>query len=179
MGVPGWLLRVVMGFLKNRRMVIRYKGKLSSIKELPGGGPQGTLLGLFLFLVLINEAGFDGQANNAGELLTTKRKISRANQIHLKFVDDMTLAESINLPAKLQSIPENTRPLPDTYRARTEHVLPSDRSVLYTELQKTEQYAQNNKMKINYAKTKTMLFNPCWSIDFLPALELGDISWNW
>ena len=91
MGVPGWLLRVVMGFLKNRRMLIRYKGKLSSIKELPGGGPQGTLLGLFLFLVLINEAGFDGQANNAGELLTTKRKISRANQIHLKFVDDMTL----------------------------------------------------------------------------------------
>ena len=173
MGVPGWLLRVVMGFLTNRRMVIRYGGKLSSIKKLPGGGPQGTLLGLFLFLVLINEAGFDGQVNNSGELLTTKKNIYRANQIHMKFVDDMTLAETINLPTKLQSIPDCARPLPDMYRARTGHVLPPERSVIYRQLQKTEQYAQVNRMKINYNKTKLMLFNPCWSIDFLPELELG------
>ena len=173
MGVPGWLLRVVMGFLSNRRMVVRYRGKLSSIKKLPGGGPQGTLLGLFLFLVLINEAGFDGQINNAGELLTTRKNIRRANQIHLKFVDDMTVAESINLPAKLQSIPESTRPLPDMYRARTGHALPPEKSVVNRQLQKTEQYAKENKMKINYSKTKVMLFNPCRSIDFLPALQLG------
>ena len=52
MGVPGWLLKVVIGFLTNRRMVVRYNGKVSFIKSLPGGGPQGTLLGLFLFLIL-------------------------------------------------------------------------------------------------------------------------------
>ena len=42
MGVPAWLLRVVMAFLSDRRMVVRYKGEQSSVKELPGGGPQGT-----------------------------------------------------------------------------------------------------------------------------------------
>ena len=52
MGVPGWLLRIVIAFLKNRKMLVRYKGKLSSIKSLPGGGPQGTLLGLLIFLIL-------------------------------------------------------------------------------------------------------------------------------
>ena len=28
-------------------------------------------------------------------------------------------------------------------------------------------------MKINYKKTKTMLFNPCTSLGFMPNLDLG------
>jgi hypothetical protein len=60
MGCPGWLLKVVIAFLTDRQMVVRYKGEKSSVKSLPGGGPQGTLLGLFLFLVLINDTGFQG-----------------------------------------------------------------------------------------------------------------------
>ena len=73
MGVPGWLLKIVMSFLENRKMLVKYKGKLSSIKSLPGVGPQGTILALFLFIVLINDNGFEGQLNNAGELITSKR----------------------------------------------------------------------------------------------------------
>ena len=57
MGVPGWLLKIVIGFLTDREMILRYKGGQSERKSLPGGGPQGTLLGLFLFLILINAAG--------------------------------------------------------------------------------------------------------------------------
>ena len=91
MGVPGWLLKVVMGFLTNRRMIIRYKGKTSSIKRLPGGGPQGTLLGLFLFLILINEAGFEVQENNAGELLTTKRNMKRQTDEYQKRISEQEL----------------------------------------------------------------------------------------
>ena len=101
MGVPGWLLSIVMSFLKDRKMLVRYKGKTSSIKDLPGGGPQGTLLALLLFIVLINDLGFEGQTNNVGELITCKRNMKTANKIHLKYVDDMTLAEAINLPEQL------------------------------------------------------------------------------
>ena len=54
MGVPGWLLRIVIGFLTDRELLVRFKGKTSSRKSLPGGGPQGTRLGLFFFLILIN-----------------------------------------------------------------------------------------------------------------------------
>ena len=53
MGVPGWLLKIVIAFLTDRKMTVRYKGKQSSVKSLPGGGPQGTLLGLLLFIVLM------------------------------------------------------------------------------------------------------------------------------
>ena len=58
MGVPGWLLKLVIAFLSERSMILRYKGACSSRMPLPGGGPQGTILGLFLFLILINYAGF-------------------------------------------------------------------------------------------------------------------------
>ena len=41
------------------------------------------------------------------------------NEMHLKNVDDLSLAESINLPVKLQSIPDSDRHLPDVFRARS------------------------------------------------------------
>ena len=97
LGVPGWLLNIVISFLEDRSMFVVYKGSKSSIKPLPGGGPQGTLLALLLFLVLINELGFENQSNNAGEIATSKNKIKAANEMHLKFVDDMTIAEAIKL----------------------------------------------------------------------------------
>ena len=46
------------GFLTERELIVRYKGGMSGRKALPGGGPQGTRLGLFLFLILVNAAGF-------------------------------------------------------------------------------------------------------------------------
>ena len=33
MGVPGWLSRIVMGFLTERELIVRYKGKQSKKKE--------------------------------------------------------------------------------------------------------------------------------------------------
>ena len=49
MNVPGWLLKIVAAFLTNRKMVVRYQGATSGVKNLPGGGPQGTLWGLILY----------------------------------------------------------------------------------------------------------------------------------
>ena len=89
MGVPGWLLRIVIAFLRDRKMVVRYKGKSSSIKSLPGGGPQGTLLGLLLFLVLINDIGFETENVSIGELITSEKNMKTLNELHLKYVDDL------------------------------------------------------------------------------------------
>ena len=172
MGVPAWLLRIVMAFLTERSMVVRYKGAKSTIKSLPGGGPQGTLLGLLLFLVLINDAGFENQDNNAGELITSKKNFKAANKIHLKYVDDMTLAEAVNLKDNLVSVPITDRPQPDMYHARTGHALPKEKSEVYRELLATNQYADANDMKINFKKTKLMLFNNGRALDFMPNLEL-------
>ena len=99
-------------------MIVRYKGNQSSVKNFPDEGPQGTLLGLLLFLVLINEVGFEGQQNYVRELFTSKRNMKNINQKHLKYVDDLTLVEAIDLN-KLVSVPASVRPMPDNYHART------------------------------------------------------------
>ena len=83
MGVPGWLLHLAVAFLEQRSMKVKYKGKYSRIFSLPGGGPQGTLLGLFLFLILVNDLGFVGQTNNTGELITARKKIKEMNKLGL------------------------------------------------------------------------------------------------
>ena len=76
-------------------MVVKYKGKQSKVKSLPCRGPQGTLL---LFIVLINDVGFESQVNNAGDLITNKRNMKTSNVIHLKYVDDLTMADAVKLP---------------------------------------------------------------------------------
>ena len=174
MGIPGWLLKIVVAFLADRQMVVKYKGKVSGVKSLPGGGPQGTLLGLLLFSVLINDVGFQDQENNAGDIITSRRNMKVANEIHLKYIDDLTLAEAINLPNNLVSVPDNIRPQPDMFHARTGHVLPLNNSNVYKQLLKTVEYSEANEMRINYKKTKVMVFNPCSSIDFMPEISLNN-----
>ena len=91
MGVPAWLLKIVISSLTDRTMVVRFKGTTSSMRNLPVGGPQGTLLGLLLFLVLSNDRGFENQCNNVGEFITINFK--EGNQLHITFVDDVALLE--------------------------------------------------------------------------------------
>ena len=102
MGVPGWLLTIVIGFLKNRELVVNYKGEQSKMKNLPGGGPQGTILGMFLFLVLINSAGFKDLGKNTGDIITKPfNKRGAMEKIHTQYIDDMVACESIYLKENL------------------------------------------------------------------------------
>ena len=140
MGVPAWLLNIVMAFLKDRTMVVRLNGATSSPRNLPGGGPQGTLLGLLLFLVMINDIGFDNQKNNTGELITSRRNIMEANQIHLKFVDDLTVAESLILKDSVKPVPLTSRPQPDTYHKRTGHELIPHKSSVLSQIESIRQH---------------------------------------
>ena len=57
LGTPPYLLRILKSYLTNRKMVVRHKGHTSKMYELPGGGAQGTNLGILNFLVYINSCG--------------------------------------------------------------------------------------------------------------------------
>ena len=37
LGTPGWLLKLVMAFLEDRRMILKFKGCTSNEENLPGG----------------------------------------------------------------------------------------------------------------------------------------------
>ena len=126
-------------------MRVRYKGKTSSMKKLPGGGPQGALLGLLLFLVLVNDVGFESQSDETGEIISSKRRVKELNELHLKFVDDLTLAESIDMKTQLTPVSVQDRTQPDTFHERTGQKLNPKDSREFQKLVETENYAEENK----------------------------------
>ena len=102
MGGPGWLLNKIKGFLEERTLKVSYKGENSEKKNMLGGGPQGTILGLFLFIIQINDAGFVKEVKELGKTIT--QNINKRKEIptsHWKYVDDLTIAEAIDLKKSL------------------------------------------------------------------------------
>ena len=63
MKVPKWLLRQIMSYLEERKMILRFRGCTADPRDMPGGMPQGTLLGVILYILYINPVGFPSEAN--------------------------------------------------------------------------------------------------------------------
>ena len=148
---------------------------MSGAKKLPGGGPQGTILGLFLFLILINKAGFKDNMRNVGETITGpigKRKPMHTT--HLKYVYDLSILEALNLKKDFVNNPELIRPV--NYHERTGHTLPANKSRIQDQLVDLKEYTIENEMKINHGKSKVMLFNTARSRDFMPGITLDGNS---
>ena len=173
MGVPGWLLQIVISFLSDRELIVKYKDGQSGRKYLPGGSPQGTRLGMFLFLILINFAGLDFEEMdyNIGKLVTKPlHKRIPMDKIHMKYVDDLSLAVSLNLKDNLVPNPEVNPQRPLSYHERTQHILPGSRNMVQQEFDKLKEFAAQHEMIINGEKTKAMLFNSARKWDFTPQI---------
>ena len=178
MGVPEWLLKIVIGFLLNRELILTYKGGQSERKSLPGGSPQGTRLEMFLFLIMINFAGFPFQEieRETGEKITQNRRKPLKN-LHLKYVDDLSYLASIDLKKKLVENPEKKPVRPLTYHNRTSQILPQEENILQTQMDQLRDFTEENEMRINSKKTKIMLFNTSKKNDFHPQIfgENGEV----
>ena len=68
----------------------------------------------------------------------------------MKYIDDMSLAESVNLKEALVPNPSPTLPL--QYHDRTHHVLPTSKLHLQAALQSLEEYSHTHQMSINREK---------------------------
>ena len=173
MGTPGWLLKLVMAFLTNRKMLLKFKGCTSEMEDLPGGGPQGTKLGLFLFLILINNAGFKPNqiCQKLGKVMNNTKRV-KISQTQEKYIDDMTQCVSIDL--KKVTHPDPNPIHPRQFHQRTGHILPIEENPIIEQLEELKRYAKDHGMKINVEKTKIMLFNKATSVDILPQVEITE-----
>ena len=179
MGVPGWLLKIVVGFLEERELIVTFNGAKSASKEMPGGGPQGTVLGMFLFLILINKAGFEEQNLKLGEKLTTAAgRRDEISKMHAKYVDDMTAAQTVQMKTDLEKDENRFWPKPAMKRERFEQTLPAEKNEIQDQLDELCAYAETNQMKLNCEKTKVMLFNAAKHNDFMPEIKVKDENQN-
>ena len=74
--------------------------------------------------------------------------MKRVNEILLKYVDYLTLAEAINLPKNGVAVSEDVRPLPDLFHACDAKSGGELKDVQTTKL--NERIRDANEIKINY-----------------------------
>ena len=80
------------------------------------------------------------------------------------------MAEAFNMKDAL--VPNPSRTFPDYYHARLGLKLADEKSKVYAQLSKIQDYATENQMKVNSAKCKFILFNPTLVHDFVPDFEI-------
>ena len=167
--VPGWLLRILVGYLTGRLLKVRYKGEIGEEKKIFGGAGQGAPLGLWIFLFMIDKAGPKINSVPLGQIITQPQKNrKKIETTKKKWVDDFTILAAMDLKEVLVNDPAPTRPVP--FRSRTGHILPVD-NLLQNEVDLLKIYSQKRKMVLNPQKTKTMIFNTRVKYDVLPQIS--------
>ena len=79
MGVRASIIPILVSyFQKNRKMIVKFGSSNSSQHDLPGAGPQGTLLGGIEYLV---------NSNDNADFIEDDKKI--------KYVDDLLIHEFV------------------------------------------------------------------------------------
>ena len=135
-GVRRALIPLLTSFFQDRKMRVKWNGILSSTRNLPGGGPQGSTTGLLEY---------KSQTNNNCDFVPPKMRY--------KWVDDLSILEMINLLAVGLA----------TYNFK-QHVASDigiDQNYLAPDNILTQGYADNitkwtkdNKMKLNVRRLK-------------------------
>ena len=168
MHTPAWLLNIVISYLSDRSMFLTFNNSQSTRKMLPGGGPQGAYLGGLIFIIKYNGAFLRPPIPRP-----VKGPVLKSKAEKVKFVDDGTVAVSIDLKQCLIPDPQN-RPRPHNYHERTGHILPAENNLLQYYIQDTEKFVSDNKMVINKKKTKIISFTKSRKWDFPPELTFSD-----
>ena len=155
-GVRPELIPLLINFFQNRKMLVRFHGCKSKPRNLNGGGPQGATFGILEYL---------SQSNNNADCVDQNYRY--------KFIDDLTILEIINLITVgltsfnlKQSVPSDI-PTHNMF-------IPSKNLQSQVNLNKILNWTQENKMKINQDKSKTMIFNFTKKFQFTTRLNMED-----
>ena len=138
-GVRPSLIPTLVSYLSGRKMKVRFNGTYSTNHSLPGGGAQGTLLGVLQYLIQSND-----NANCVNE------------SMRYKFVDDLTILELVLLSQWLSEYNFKQHVASDI-GIEENFISPENLSTqLY--LNDISKWTQENKMQLNENKSNYMVF---------------------
>ena len=140
-GVRSSLIPLIINYLQGRTMKVKWHGRLSTTRELNGGGPQGATFGIWEYLA---------QSNSNADCVNPERRF--------KFVDDLTVLEKINLLIVGLSSFNSKVSVPSDIPDHNQYI-PQENLESQQYLEKITDWTQNQKMILNQKKTKLMIFN--------------------
>ena len=153
-GVRPCLIPLLMSFFEDRTMQVKWHKEMSGIRRLPGGGPQGTSLGIWSYLSQTND-------NPEG-----------ANQRDIfKFVDDKTTLEVINL-LNIGIASHNFRDRIPSNVPLSNMKIPGENLKTQAYMNDIEKWTDDKKMKVNEKKTKNLIFNFSKNYQFSTDVKL-------
>ena len=155
-GVRRSLIPLLISYFQNRKMHVKWKGKLSSEKKLPGGGPQGVPLGQYSYI---------SQSNSNSSFVPEENRF--------KWIDDLTILEVINLISiGLASY---------NFKQHVASDIGIDQKYLINKKTKSQQYmneickwTDSQKMKLNEEKSKVMIVNLSKKYQFSTRIMMNE-----
>ena len=130
-GVRPALIPVLASFFQNRKMLVKWHGCKSSIRNLPGGGPAGSSIGLLEYL---------SQSNNNADCVSPEDRF--------KFVDDLTALEIVNLLTVGMTSFNIRSQVPNDIPSHNQYIIPQNLKS-QGHLDDINQWTKDNKMLIN------------------------------
>ena len=139
LGVRPSLIPLLISYLSDRQMKVKFNGEESDFLTLIGGGPQGTLLGQLEYLVLSNDNADCVSAND-----------------RYKYIDDLTLLQLVCLSGLLTEYNHKEHVASDI--GTNQSYLPPDSYPTQGHLDTISQWSEDNKVKLNGEKCNYMVF---------------------
>ena len=182
--VPQWLLRLLLSYLKDRKMILRFRNCCSSPKCLQGGCPQGTLIGVILYILYSNPIGYPSEVTLQvsefihqyweqvplfPDLLPNKHTLPNTMNA-AKYMDDATIQEAVDITTALATKLDRSGPLP--WWESSGKVLPKENSLLQNEIVTLKQISDEREMVLNPDKTKLLICNFSTSNQFQSLLSI-------
>ena len=155
MGVRPAILPILVNFFQGRTMQVKWKGILSEIKKLKGGGPMGSTIGLLEYLM---------QSNNNSEGLTAEEKY--------KFIDDLSILEVINILTIGIASYLTKFHVPNDISVENGFISSENLRTQAT-INEISEWTKQNKMVLNQKKSNIMLFNQTQKYQFQTRISMN------
>ena len=182
--VPSWLIRLLVSYLENRRIVLKFRGCRSSGRVMKGSSPQGTLIGVILYILYINPIAFPGEITLQVHHLVTEywKKLDAVPDIipteetleeqlnTAKYMDDASVQEVVDLKTSLATNRDRSGPLP--WWESSGKVLPMKNTLLQREVERIKDISDSREMILNAKKTFIFTVNFTENHQFKPLITI-------